>query len=96
MELFSDIFNYDDFIAEVKKAAERIKDPSDNDSIYKEARLLVNSFMMDRIRALGELFEKQQVMSKKEIMKIGREEFYKRKEVDEITKMITNLIKSIL
>ena len=96
MELFSDIFNYDDFISEVKKAAERIKYPSDKDSIYKEARLLVNSFMMDRIRALGELFEKQQVMSKKEIMKIGREEFYKRKEVDEITKMITNLIKSIL
>jgi len=78
-------FNYDDFIAEIKKAAERIKDPSDNNSIYKEARLLVNSFMMDRIRALGDLFEKEKIIiSKKEIMKIGREEFYKRQEVGQL------------
>jgi len=77
-------FNYDDFIAEIKKAAERIKDPSDNNSIYKEARLLVNSFMMDRIRALGDLFEKEKIMSKKDIMKIGREEFYKRQEVGQL------------
>ncbi len=95
MRPIDEAFNYNDFIADVKEVAERIKNPSDDEAIYKEVRLLINKIMMNRIREIGEFCEEKEIMTRKEIMKIGREEFHARK-FDDLTNVLIDLIKRMM